>query len=122
MTIELGRLSPRAVPVSVSPWSRIYGLGSVYAKTLRDSRRAILIMSGLLAVLMFGAAADYGGTYKTPAARAGFVNLIHHLPPVMSGVYGTPSPAHLATLGGMIWPCPRPWLSRPGGAASTWWR
>ena len=33
---------------TTSPWSRIYGLGSVYAKTLRDSRLAFLIVAGLL--------------------------------------------------------------------------
>jgi ABC-2 type transport system permease protein len=102
MTVELRHVSPRAVSTSVSPWSRIYGLGSVYAKTLRDSRRAILIMSGLLSVLMLGAGAQYGPVYPTAQSRANFVNLFHSLPPVMRGVYGNPSPAHLATLGGMI--------------------
>lgn len=102
MTVELGRLSPHARPASVSPWSRVYGLGSVYAKTLRDSRRALLVMSGLLAVAMFGAAAQYGKAYDTPQSRAGFVDIVHQMPGVMSGIYGTPSPAHLATLGGMV--------------------
>lgn len=102
MTVELGHVSPRAVPASVPPWSRIYGFGSVYAKTLRDSRLAIIIVSGLLSVFMLGAAEDYGRTYTTPQSRAGFVNLIHHLPAVITGIYGTPSPANLATLGGMI--------------------
>lgn len=102
MTVELGRLSPGARSTSVSPWSRVYGLGSLYAKTLRDSRRAILIMSGLLAVTMFGAAAQYGQAYTTPQSRAGFVDVVHRLPAVMSGLYGTPSPANLSTLGGMI--------------------
>ncbi|HEY4026254.1 MAG TPA: hypothetical protein VGO86_07465 [Candidatus Dormibacteraeota bacterium] len=102
MTIELGHLSPVAASTSASPWSRIFGFGSVYAKTLRDSRRAILIMSGLLSVAMLSAGADYGRTYTTVQSRAGFENLFHHLPAVMTGFYGTPSPAHLATLGGMM--------------------
>ena len=102
MTVELGRLSPRAPSTSISPWSRVYGLGSVYAKTLRDSRRAVFIMSGLLAVTMFGAAAQYGKAYNTPQARAGFVDIVHRFPGVLAGVYGTPSPARLSTLGGMI--------------------
>jgi ABC-2 type transport system permease protein len=102
MTVEVGRLSPRVAAASVSPWSRVYGFGSVYAKTLRDSRLAIVIMSGLLSVIMLGAGADYGRAYATAQARAGFVNLIRHLPPVMTGMYGTPVPANLATLGGMM--------------------
>lgn len=102
MTVELGRLSPHAPPASVSPWSRVYGLGSVYAKTLRDSRRAVLIMSGLLAVAVFSAAAQYGQAYNTPQSRTGFVDLVHQFPGVLAGIYGTPSPAHLSTLGGMV--------------------
>ncbi len=41
MTAELGRVPPSAGLTPVSTWSRIYGLGSVYAKTLRDSRLAV---------------------------------------------------------------------------------
>lgn len=103
MTVELGRLSPSAPSkTSVPLLSRVYGLGSVYAKTLRDSRLAVLIMSGLLLVTMFSAAADYGKTYATAAARAGFVDIVRKFPGVLAGMYGTPRPANLATLGGMI--------------------
>ena len=102
MTAELGRAAPRAVTTPAPLISRIYGLGSVYGKTLRDSRLAILIMSGLLSSLVLAAGADYGKTYATAEARAGFVNLVHHLPAVIAGMYGNPSPANLATLGGMI--------------------
>jgi ABC-2 type transport system permease protein len=102
MTAEVGRIAPRATMMSAPLLSRVYGLGSVYAKTLRDSRLAILIMSGLLSSLVLAAGADYGKTYATAPARAGFVNLVHHLPAVLAGIYGNPSPANLETLGGMI--------------------
>jgi ABC-type transport system involved in multi-copper enzyme maturation permease subunit len=102
MTADLGRVAPRAATTSAPLVSRIYGLGSVYGKTLRDSRLAILIMSGLLSSLVLAAGADYGKTYATVEARAGFVNLVRHLPAVLAGIYGDPSPANLETLGGMI--------------------
>ena len=88
--------------MSTPIFSRIYGLGSVYGKTLRDSRLAIVIMSGLLSSLVLAAGADYGKTYATAQAKAGFVNLVHHFPAVLAGIYGDPFPAHLETLGGMI--------------------
>jgi ABC-2 type transport system permease protein len=102
MTAHPGLISPSAGPISAAPWSRIYGFGSIYAKTLRDSRLAVLIMSGMLPALVLAAAADYGKTYHTTQARAGFASLIHHLPAALSGVYGDPSPANLSTLGGMV--------------------
>ena len=41
-----------------SPISRIYGLGSIYGKTIRDSRLAFIIAAGLLGglALVMGAA------------------------------------------------------------------
>jgi ABC-2 type transport system permease protein len=102
MTAPAGLAAPGAALTSKSPWSRIYGLGSIHAKTLRDSRLTVLIMSALLPAVVLSAAADYGKTYHTAQARAGFANLIHHLPAALSGVYGDPSPANLSTLGGMV--------------------
>ena len=101
MTAAQARVSP-AGSSPASPWSRIYGLGSVYAKTLRDSRLAIVVVAGVLSLFILGAGADYGKSYTTPQAREGFVNLITQLPAAMRGIYGSPAPAHLATLGGMI--------------------
>ena len=53
----------------VSRWSRIYGLGSVYAKTLRDSRLAFLIVAGLTGVTVFGDTTNSGCT----AAKDGII-------------------------------------------------
>jgi len=101
----------------VSTWSRIYGLGSVYAKTLRDSRLAFLIVGGLLASLMLSGAAGFGLAYATAESRTDLANLINSLPPVMVGIYGTPHPLHIETLGGSIG-----WKTGPSMAliASLW--
>ena len=87
---------------SVSTWSRIYGLGSVYAKTLRDSRLAFLIVGGLLCGFMLSGAAAFGQAYATLEARQDLANLVNSLPPVMQGLYGTPHPLNIETLGGSL--------------------
>jgi ABC-2 type transport system permease protein len=91
--------SPRT---SVSTFSRVYGLGSVYAKTLRDSRLAVLIIGGLVALLLISSGATFGGAYPTQQARQELVALVSSLPPAMSGVYGNPFATNIATLGGSI--------------------
>ncbi|HUZ00778.1 MAG TPA: hypothetical protein VMU89_10535 [Thermomicrobiaceae bacterium] len=101
MTAELSR-TPAATLATPSAWSRLFGLGSVYGKTLRDSRIWIAVGSVIMALSILGAGADYGKTYATPASRQGFVDLIGQLPNAMRGIYGSPAPAHLRTLGGMI--------------------
>jgi len=91
-----------AEPAAISPWSRFYGMGSVYAKTLRDSRIAILVLGAILGLMLLATGADYGQAYATPQSRADFVNVIHELPTAARGIYGDPFPANLSTLGGMV--------------------
>ena len=59
-------MTPRS---SIPALSRIYGLGSVYAKTLRDSRLAFLIVAGLLAGFMLAIGSAWGSAYGSPEAR-----------------------------------------------------
>jgi ABC-2 type transport system permease protein len=89
-------------PTSTSAWSRIYGLGTVYAKTLRDSRLAVLIMLGLLGGMFLSTGVAFGKAYNTVESRQELAALVNSLPPVMAGIYGTPFPAHIDTLGGSI--------------------
>jgi ABC-2 type transport system permease protein len=103
MIADVRRLAPPAAPPAVRLRRHRHGLGSVYAKTLRDSRRAIVIMAGLLGVLMLSGGAQYGLPYATPQARAALANTFRQLPAVMAGLYGGPLPANLETLGALIW-------------------
>jgi ABC-2 type transport system permease protein len=100
VSAELGRVPGHIAPVSVSPWSRIYGLGSVYAKTLRDSRLSLIIMIGLTGGLMFGVGAALAQDMATPAARQDLVRLVSSLPPALSGLAG--NPVNVGTLGGYL--------------------
>ncbi len=71
-----------------SPFSRIYGLGSIYAKTLRDSRLAFLIMTGLLSGFMLAIGSAWGSAYGTAEARREIAALVANLPPMIAGIAG----------------------------------
>jgi len=102
MTATADRVPPATPLTTISRWSRIYGLGSVYAKTLRDSRLALIIMGGLLGVLLLSSGVAFGDAYATVASREDLKHLVENLPPAMAGVYGNPFPVHIETLGGSI--------------------
>ena len=82
------------------PWSRVMGLTSIYAKTVRDSRRAALVVGGIGGLFMFVTAAPYGAEFTTPEARAQLVAQMTALPAVMRGLLG--EPINIDTLGGFI--------------------
>jgi ABC-2 type transport system permease protein len=82
------------------PWSRVMGLRSIYAKTVRDSRRAALIAGGIGGLLMLATAAPYGTQFTTPEARAELVGQMTALPDVFRGLLG--EPINIDTLGGWI--------------------
>jgi putative exporter of polyketide antibiotics len=69
----------------------VYGLGSVYAKTLRDSRLAVIIVGGLLGALLLSSGVGFGEAYATLESRADLAKLVANLPPAMTGIYGNPS-------------------------------
>ncbi len=101
MTGEAARL-PQAPLTRTSSWSRVYGLGSVYAKTLRDSRLAVIIVAGLIGVMLISSGVAFGEAYATPQSREELRLLVQSLPPAMAGVYGNPFPVAIETLGGSI--------------------
>ena len=101
MTAHAGP-APSGARTSTSTFSRIYGLGTVYAKTLRDSRLALIIVGGIVAAFLLSGAAAFGEAYNTIQSRVDLANLVRSLPPAMSGVYGNPFPANIETLGGTI--------------------
>jgi len=67
---------------------RVYGLGSIYAKTLRDSRLAFLIMTGLLAGFMLAIGSAWGSAYGTAEARREIAALVSSLPTIIAGIAG----------------------------------
>ena len=91
-----------AARTTTSTLSRVYGLGSVFAKTLRDSRLAVIIVCGLIASFLLSSGVAFGEAYTTIESRLELKALVNSLPPAMAGVYGNPFPQAIETLGGSI--------------------
>ncbi len=82
------------------PWSRVYGLGSIYAKTMRDSRLAFIVMAGLLGGVMFVVGAAIPQVFATPAAREEIVRMAADLGGAATGMAG--HAVNIGTLGGYV--------------------
>ncbi|HXQ95337.1 MAG TPA: hypothetical protein VN800_00295 [Candidatus Acidoferrales bacterium] len=85
---------------------RLYGFGSIYGKTIRDSRLAFIIAAGLLGGVALVLGAAIGSVFPTPAARLEVNALIGSMPASMVNLFGnaTLMGPKLGTLGGyMTW-------------------
>lgn len=80
--------------------ARVIGLGTIYGKTLRDSRRAILLVGLLGGGFMLLTAAPYGVEFTTAASRQALVAQMTALPAVFRGLLG--EPINIDTLGGFL--------------------
>jgi ABC-2 type transport system permease protein len=84
----------------IGPISRFYGFGSIYAKTVRDSRLAFIIAAGLLGGLALVMGAAISSVFPTPASRLEVDKLIGGMPAQMVNFFGKPE--KLGTLGGYL--------------------
>lgn len=100
MAVSAGAPS-RAAPLPAVPFRRrLYGFGSIYGKTIRDSRLAFIIAAGILAGMMLAAGAAMKDTFPTQEARAEVDALIASIPASMAGLFG--NPIKLGTLPGVV--------------------
>jgi ABC-2 type transport system permease protein len=83
-----------------SALSRIYGLGSIYGKTMRDSRLAFIIAAGLLGGLSLVMGSAISQVFPTPESRHEVDKLIGGIPSAMVNFFG--KPVGLGTLGGYL--------------------
>jgi len=83
-----------------SLWSRIYGFGSIFAKTVRDSRRAALITAGVLGLVFIGVSYAITSEFDTPQSRVEIENLVNAVPPILQGMAG--KVVNVGTLGGYL--------------------
>jgi ABC-2 type transport system permease protein len=100
MTAELRRPSAVAPARRIPAMRRIYGFGSVFGKTVRDSRRALLLVVVFLVFFILVGAAAIATAFGTPETRQEMVALATTLPSVFQGLLGRP--VALETLGGLI--------------------
>jgi ABC-2 type transport system permease protein len=92
--IEIQRLTRRGDPRAS------LGLGSVFGKTFRDSRPAIVVVGGLLAFMTLAGGITMTGTYGTLEARRELALMSAGMPPLLRGMYG--NPVNVDTLGGFV--------------------
>jgi ABC-2 type transport system permease protein len=90
----------RTLDAGPSAWSRVYGFGSVFAKTIRDSRRATLITAGILGLVFLGVSRAITAEFDTPQSRAELENIVAAVPPILQGMAG--KVVHVGTLGGYL--------------------
>ena len=108
MAVSAGAPTP-TVAASFPPiplHRRLYGFGSVYGKTIRDSRLAVIIAAGLFGGLSLVLGAAIGTVFPTPAARLEVDKLVGSMPASMVNLFGnaTLMGPKLGTLGGyMSW-------------------
>lgn len=80
--------------------SRIYGFGSIYAKSIRDSRLAFLIAAGMLGGLSLAMGAAIPSVFPTAGSRLEIDKLIGGMPSQMVDFFG--KPVGLGTFGGYL--------------------
>jgi len=100
MAVEIrGVPVPASVP-NIPFGSRLYGLGSIFGKTLRDARVGVLVVGALLGVMTLAGGITMSATYGTPEARLELAAMSGDMPPLLRGMYG--NPVNVDTLGGFI--------------------
>ena len=83
-----------------SPVGRVVGLGSLFGKTLRDSRRAALIVGAILAAIALATASQLNSQFSTEQARREIVGSVSQMPAIFRGLLG--DPINATTLGGYL--------------------
>ncbi len=91
----------RAAPLPPVPLlSRVYGLGSIYGKTIRDSRLAFIIVAGLLGGMTLAVSGAIAAAYTTPAARTELARLATDMSGIAQGIAG--KAVNVGTMGGYV--------------------
>ena len=87
--------------LSSTSWlSRVYGLGSVFAKTVRDSRRATILTGAVLALIFIGVTKAIVSEFDTPQSRLELENISRAVPPILQGLGG--KLVNIGTMGGYL--------------------
>ena len=94
------RLRPTRTITRPSLWSRLLGLGSVFGKALRDSRRTAIVMGLIFAFVFLATAAQVAQQFATAAERLKFAAELSSLPPIFQGMLG--EPISIEKLGGFM--------------------
>lgn len=80
--------------------SKLWGLGSVYGKTIRDSRRAIFLAALLVGLIFIGVTGAIAQQFNTPESRIELEAIIKAVPPILQGLGGPV--VNVGTMGGYL--------------------
>jgi len=97
MTASAPPIAAASRPISLR--SRLMGLGTIFGKTLRDSRRGMLIVFGFLGVIWLTIGSATASTFGTVETRGEGISITQTLPDILLGLYGGTQP-NVVTLGG----------------------
>jgi ABC-2 type transport system permease protein len=95
-----GPARPLDVDGRPSPRERVIGLGTIFAKSLRDSRRGILLGGLGVGLIVFITGTQVAAEFGTVVARAAMAALPQQLPPIFRGLLG--EPINIEKLGGFL--------------------
>ena len=87
--------APAFGPIPLS--KRLAGYGSVFGKTIRDSRRATIAVGVGLGLVLIGVSAAIASQFATPASRQEIGAVVAAVPPILAGLAG--KPVNVETLG-----------------------
>ena len=99
-TTDIQRRPAPAPAASIPLRRRLLGLGSVFGKAVRDSRRAFVVELVLLGGLLLAVLAGVASAYPTQAARDELARLATDIGPAAQGLAG--KPVNVGTIGGYV--------------------
>ena len=82
------------------PLGRVLGLGSIFGKTFRDSRRAALLVGVATALIVVATAAALASEFDTVQKRVAIATQLGSLPVILQGMLG--EMIHIERLGGFL--------------------
>ena len=100
MTTDIRRPPAIAPAAPISLRSRLFGLGSIFGKAIRDSRRAFLVEVLFLGAFLLVVLAGVGTAYPTQAARDELARLANDVGPAAQGI--ATKPVNVGTMGGYV--------------------
>ena len=80
--------------------ARLFGLGSVFGKSVRDSRRTAIALGIVFSLFVVATAAQVAADFPSLLARQTFARQLSALPAVFQGMLG--EPIRIDTLGGFV--------------------
>jgi ABC-2 type transport system permease protein len=104
MAVQAGSPDRAATFPPIPLRRKLYGFGSIYGKTIRDSRLAFIIAAGLLGGMALVMGVAVSNIFPTPAARLAVDALFGSVPESMMRLFGNVEAigSRVGTLGGYV--------------------